>query len=516
MKNFSCYILLVGIILGMMAVSLPSLVFAGQSPTTEAFTFVQVCDPQLGMGGYQQDVIRFKQAVRRINALKPDFVVICGDLVHNFNDNSVADFNEIKSGLTVPCYPAPGNHDVGSSPTVSRLNSYREAIGDDYFSFEHNGYTFVIANTSLWKVTVQGESETHDSWFRQKLEAARDKNSPVFVVQHHPVSDLPLAKRNELLALFEASGVVALLAGHTHRTTFNEHKGIQLVIGETTSDNFDGRPFGFRLWHVDSPESTRHEFIALEPSVDFNRDEKVDLDDLCRLAQYWLQDNASADISPGPYGDEIVDFMDLAVFAKYWLKDFRMLAYWRLDETEGTIAHDRAGGHSGALHGDPTWQPEGGQVDGALEFDGIDDYVSTAFVLDPGDDLFSVFAWVKGGAPGQVIISQTKGGASWLCTDPIEGNLMTELKGIGRGGTALLSQTVITDDSWHHIGFVWDGSYRYLYVDGVEVSKDSQGLSGFLPTDGGLYIGAGKTLEAGSFFSGLIDDIRIYDRAVIP
>jgi hypothetical protein len=29
--------------------------------------------------------------------------------------------------------------------------------------------------------------------------------------------------------------------------------------------------------------------------------------------------------------------------------------------------------------------------------------------------------------------------------------------------------------------------------------------------DGGLYIGAGKDLESGSLFSGLIDDVRIYN-----
>ena len=34
------------------------------------------------------------------------------------------------------------------------------------------------------------------------------------------------------------------------------------------------------------------------------------------------------------------------------------------------------------------------------------------------------------------------------------------------------------------------------------------------PSDGGLYIGAGKTLEAASFFYGLIDDVRIYNVAL--
>ncbi|MHC4535600.1 MAG: LamG-like jellyroll fold domain-containing protein [Planctomycetota bacterium] len=34
--------------------------------------------------------------------------------------------------------------------------------------------------------------------------------------------------------------------------------------------------------------------------------------------------------------------------------------------------------------------------------------------------------------------------------------------------------------------------------------------------DSGLYIGCGKAMEAGTYWSGLIDDVRIYDRAVIP
>ena len=35
-----------------------------------------------------------------------------------------------------------------------------------------------------------------------------------------------------------------------------------------------------------------------------------------------------------------------------------------------------------------------------------------------------------------------------------------------------------------------------------------------VPSDGGLYIGADKTLDATSFWSGLIDDVRIYDEAL--
>jgi hypothetical protein len=190
-----------------------------------------------------------------------------------------------------------------------------------------------------------------------------------------------------------------------------------------------------------------------------------------------------------------------------------LVAYWKLDEAEGMIAYDSNGDNDGTLHGNPAWQPSGGKVDGALAFDGTDDYVSTDFVLDPADGPFSVFAWIKGGVPGQAVLSQI-GRANWLCTDSLEGNLMTELKDFGRYAATLLSQAVITDGNWHRIGFVWNGSSRTLYVDDVEVAKDNQ--AGLQDSVGGLYIGTGKAMETGTFFSGLIDDVRIYNRAVRP
>jgi len=51
-------------------------------------------------------------------------------------------------------------------------------------------------------------------------------------------------------------------------------------------------------------------------------------------------------------------------------------------------------------------------------------------------------------------------------------------------------------------------------VDGVEAAADTEALAPLKASDGGLYIGAGKTLEVGSFFPGLIDDVRIYNRAL--
>ena len=42
----------------------------------EPFSFVQLCDTQLGMGGYEHDIRSFEQAVKQINEIHPDLVVI--------------------------------------------------------------------------------------------------------------------------------------------------------------------------------------------------------------------------------------------------------------------------------------------------------------------------------------------------------------------------------------------------------------------------------------------------------
>ena len=82
---------------------------------------------------------------------------------------------------------------------------------------------------------------------------------------------------------------------------------------------------------------------------------------------------------------------------------------------------------------------------------------------------------------------------------------------------ALVSETVITDGQWHHVGLVYDldSLHRRLYVDGILVAEDPTIVSG-VPSDGGLHIGASNDLDAGTFFFGLIDDIRIYNVALNP
>jgi hypothetical protein len=274
---------------------------------------------------------------------------------------------------------------------------------------------------------------------------------------------------------------------------------------------------------------TRGEIVHLQPSpnlatydiwqasvlpiVDFNGDGVVNGLDVSALIDHWGTDNSLYDIGPTPFGDGVVDAQDLIVLAGHLFEDHRLIAHWKLDEATGQIASDSAGGHDASVFGGAIWEPVGGKVGGALSLDGTDDYVATDFVLSPADGAFSAFAWVKSSMAGRVILSQKKG-ENWLAADAVGGRLMTTLRNpAGRVSVPpLVSDAMVTDEQWHHVGLVWNGANRLLYVDGTEVARDTQAAPG--DSSGGLHIGcdAGCTVE--SFWWGLIDDVRVYHAAL--
>ncbi len=305
-----------------------------------------------------------------------------------------------------------------------------------------------------------------------------------------------------------------------------EHLGDITIGSRTTNCRFGGADN--RTLFVTSGTSVYRMQMKVQgspvtPSPDFNGDGNIDGEDVCMMIDYWGTDEPLYDIAPAPFGDGIVDVLDLIFLSEHLFEEIYpigLVDHWKLDETEGDIAYNSVGYNHGILSGNPTWLSDSGQEGGALAFDGIDDYISINFVLNPSWGAFSVFAWIKGGAPGQVIISQLDGigtGESWLGIDESIGNLVTGLvpSPLGRfKPTSLESEFVITNGQWHHIGFVWDESYRSLYVDGIEVAKDTNPMALLKYSDGSLYIGANKFLDAGTFFSGLIDDVRIYNTAL--
>lgn len=264
-------------------------------------------------------------------------------------------------------------------------------------------------------------------------------------------------------------------------------------------------PFNVRL-------ETVWEYIPM-PEFDFNEDGVVDARDMSLLVDHWHTDKPRYDLAPAPAGDGLVDVQDLVALSEHLFEDYRIIAHWRLDETEGDVAYDSAAENDARVLGDPVWQPGDGQVDGALQLDGVDDHINALVKLNPAEEVFSVFAWIQGAIPGQVIISQ-EGGADWLRTDA-QGYFMTALMGTsGRTSGPLISETLITDGNWHRVGLTYDGLNRVLSVDDTVVIQDTQ--PSLAKVTGTLLIGTGGNQAADSFWFGLIDDVQLYNRAIAP
>jgi len=255
--------------------------------------------------------------------------------------------------------------------------------------------------------------------------------------------------------------------------------------------------------------------MVLAKRCDLNGDWSVDDRDLAIVEAALGTNDRSADVAPARR-DGVVDGNDLELVTRYLgtVIPLGLIAHWTLDETVGIIAHDRAGEHHDAtILGVPLWQPEGGMIGGALQLSGVPNSLITKFSRDPAAGPVTVFAWVKGGGPGQVVVSQ-RGGSDWLMANPADGALMTNLKPVGGQSKPLTSSALITDGNWHRVGLSWDGSNRILSCDGVEVARDTQ--AGLASSTENFTFGGGGTMAPSGFWKGLIDDVRIYDRVVKP
>jgi len=507
----------------------------------EPFVFAVIADVQYadkpnGEARYYQTALeKLTEAVARLNAEKPVFTIQLGDLIDGRGTpGSQEDLDTVLAVLNrleMTTYHVIGNHDLG----VDRA-ALQKSLG-----LERGYYDFTLPAAPGWRFVVTDGTEagygimsaTQTDWLRTTLQAAATAGEQVICFNHFAL--LPEAAAHHRMAepqpildaLDDAGNVVAWITGHDHQGGYAVRKGVHHVtvfgMVEAPVDNayalIEARPDRLREIGFGKEPSRDLPILPPTPIVDFNGDGIVDIQDLVQFMEHWGQNAPSFDIAPLPRGDGIVDIQDLELLMRHWLQEVNdpsLVAHWKLDEAGGTLASDSAGQHAGTLVGSPTWCPAAGRVKGALQFDGIDDYLRTPFVVDPARRTFSVLAWIQGGRPGQVVLAQAEvpWGANWLGAAPADGSLMTELRGTGRGDRPLVSGSVITDGDWHRIALVWDGSNRVLYVDGVAVKADTQ--DDLIGCSVGLHIGAARNLAPGQFWSGLIDDVRVYNRAVSP
>jgi hypothetical protein len=205
------------------------------------------------------------------------------------------------------------------------------------------------------------------------------------------------------------------------------------------------------------------------------------------------------------------------------------VCWWKLDEGSGTLAGDTSGdGNNGTLVNSPTWTA--GEINGALSFNGLNNYVSTPAINLSGASAVSVSLWVNrtySNTGGHALFESTRDsnetttGFMFFPDDASScsgGGMLVGLR--GNAGYNLKCYAQPTSGVWHHLVAVFDKSQSALnevslYVDGVLQTAQDQTSSSANTNNFGtdpLYLmcrGGG-----GDFCSGMIDDFRVYDRTL--
>ena len=187
-------------------------------------------------GGADSEWPVFDRAVDEINVLRPDFVIMVGDMIEG-NTQSAAevaaewdDFWRHAGRLEVPLLLLPGNHDI-SNPDMLRW--WQEHIGLTHYSFLYKGcYFLTISCYDLW---AEGGSSIGDEQVRFALDALEEHKAArhTFVFVHPPLWQENVHHWQQIEAAL-GDRPYTVFAGHTHRLAYEERNGARYVVLGTT------------------------------------------------------------------------------------------------------------------------------------------------------------------------------------------------------------------------------------------------------------------------------------------
>ena len=198
-----------------------------------------------------------------------------------------------------------------------------------------------------------------------------------------------------------------------------------------------------------------------------------------------------------------------------------LVGYWTFDETSGTTAADSSGYGNDGTHNGPTISSTvpslSFDTDRSLSFDG-NDYVRVSDSPELNSTSWTLSAWIKTSSTGLGRIinkPNTNSGGNFRFLIFINGGkAFTEFNNSAGAGVQAAGTTTISDNQWHHIAAVFDdaGNSLAIYVDG---NADATTATTETPrsSTGDAFMGWFSD-GFGQFYSGLLDDARIYDRAL--
>ena len=189
-----------------------------------------------------------------------------------------------------------------------------------------------------------------------------------------------------------------------------------------------------------------------------------------------------------------------------------LVAAYGFNEGSGTVVNDASGnGNNGTING-ATWTTSG-KYGNALNFNGTNALVTinnaASLQLTTGMTLEAwVYPTVTGPWWGDVIY---KGNDNYYLEGTSNPSGFPAMGGTLPNAPPLYGTGVLALNTWTHLAATYDGATMRLYVNGVQVASRAQ-TGTIVTSTNPLQIGGDSIY--GQYFTGRIDEVRIYNRAL--
>ena len=178
----------------------------------------------------------FEDAVRKLNWLRPEFVMSVGDLIRGLNQNDSVrlvqqwqDHFERIAPLKMPFFHLAGNHDIKAGNQF-QVELWNERFGAPFYSFRYKDVLFLALFSNE---TFQTMSLDQVKYFEQVLEKHQDVRWTL-VFMHHPLWVYPHMSNFDKMEALLADRNYTVFAGHQHRYRHFPRKNTNYYILATT------------------------------------------------------------------------------------------------------------------------------------------------------------------------------------------------------------------------------------------------------------------------------------------